>query len=121
MEARPESSWAPSDRHACTTIRGATPRERGAGVAPDARGQTADQLFATAPSPFVRLLEPSDVAQELGGSRSWVYAAADDGRLPSVLLGSPDWPLRFVLEDLHCRLEQPRSAWRPGRPRRPMA
>jgi len=98
---------------------GSIPAERTAGASPDAGRQAAAQLFVTVPSPFVRLLKPSEVAQELGVSRSWVYAAAEDGRLPSVRLGGPDGPLRFVPEDLHRWLEQARAAWLPGRPRRP--
>jgi excisionase family DNA binding protein len=76
------------------------------------------ELFRTPPSPFVRLLKPNEVAEELGVSRSWVYAAADDGRLPSVRLGGPDGPLRFVPEDLHRWLQEARANWRPGRQRR---
>lgn len=60
------------------------------------------------------LLKPSQVARCLGVSRSWVYDAAKDGRLPSVRLGGPAGPLRFIDEDLAAWIEEARSAWRPG-------
>jgi excisionase family DNA binding protein len=82
-----------------------------------AHDPAAREIFRTPPSPFVRLLKPAEVAEELGVSRSWVYAAAEDGRLPSVRLGGPDGPLRFVPEDLHRWLQDARANWRPGRRR----
>jgi excisionase family DNA binding protein len=63
------------------------------------------------PSP---LLRPSDVARRLGVSTSWLYEAAKDGRIPSVRLGRPDGPLRFVEADLTAWLERARAGWRPG-------
>ena len=59
------------------------------------------------------LLRPTDVARQLGVSRSWLYAAAADGRIPSIRLGGPDGPLRFVAQDLHRWLEDARGGWRP--------
>src|SRR5438045_9726022 len=42
------------------------------------------------------LLKPSEVARMLQVSRTWLYDAAKDGRIPSVRLGGPDGPGRFV-------------------------
>ena len=50
----------------------------------------------------------------LGVSRSWLYAAAADGRIPSVRLGGPQGPLRFVAGDIEAWLEQARAGWQPG-------
>ena len=60
------------------------------------------------------LLKPDEVARRLGVSRSWLYAAAGDGRIPSIRLGTPDGPLRFIPTELDTWLEQARSAWTPG-------
>ena len=60
------------------------------------------------------LLRPSEVARRLGVSRSWLYAAAADGRIPAIRLGGPDGPLRFVPDDLERWLAEARAAWRPG-------
>jgi excisionase family DNA binding protein len=60
------------------------------------------------------LLRPAQVAQMLGVSRSWLYAAAKDGRIPCVRLGASDGPLRFVERDLLEWLERARASWRPG-------
>lgn len=62
-----------------------------------------------------RLLKPSEVSTLLAVSRSWVYEAAADGRLPAVRLGGADGPLRFVAGDIEHWLEQARSGWLPGR------
>jgi excisionase family DNA binding protein len=57
------------------------------------------------------LLTPSEVARRLGVSRSWIYAAAKQGRIPCVRLGSDDGPVRFLEAEL--------AAWlRPARPER---
>lgn len=55
------------------------------------------------------LLKPADVAQRLKVSRSWVYDAAADGRLPSIRLGATDGPLRFVRTDLEQWIEDART------------
>lgn len=60
------------------------------------------------------LLRPWDVARRLGVSRTWLYQAAKDGRIPAVRVGGPTGPLRFVEEDLDRWLAQARAAWRPG-------
>jgi excisionase family DNA binding protein len=60
------------------------------------------------------LLRPSDVARRLGVSRTWLYDAAKSGRVPSVRIGGPAGPLRFVAEDLDRWINEARAAWRPG-------
>jgi excisionase family DNA binding protein len=50
----------------------------------------------------------------LGVSRSWLYDAAKDGRVPSIRLGGPDGPVRFVERDLVEWLERARAGWLPG-------
>jgi excisionase family DNA binding protein len=61
----------------------------------------------------VQLLRPAEVAQRLDVSTSWVYEAAKDGRIPSVRLGGPSGPLRFIEEDVAAWVERARAAWRP--------
>lgn len=61
------------------------------------------------------LLKPQAVAERLQVSRSWVYTAAAAGRIPSVRLGGPDGPLRFVQADLEQWLAAARASWTPGR------
>lgn len=63
---------------------------------------------------FGPLLKPGEVASGLGVSRSWLYQAAKDGRIPSIRLGGADGPLRFVEADLVDWVERARAAWRPG-------
>jgi excisionase family DNA binding protein len=60
------------------------------------------------------LLRPADVARRLGVSRTWLYQAAKDGRIPAVRVGGPTGPVRFVEEDLDRWLTQARATWRPG-------
>lgn len=60
------------------------------------------------------LLRPTDVARKLGVSRAWLYDAAKSGRIPSVRIGGPAGPVRFIERDLDTWIEQARSAWRPG-------
>lgn len=61
----------------------------------------------------IDLLKPTEVAQRLGVSRSWLYAAAADGRIPAVRLGDRDGPLRFVAADLEAWIDHARAACRP--------
>ncbi len=68
-----------------------------------------------------RLLKPSDVARQLGVSRAWLYAAAKTGRLPSIRIGGPDGPVRFVPEDLDRWIDEARANWLPGQPSTPTA
>lgn len=58
------------------------------------------------------LLRPSELTRMLGVSRSWLYQAAKDGRIPSVRLGGPDGPLRFHAHDVEQWLNQAREGWR---------
>lgn len=59
------------------------------------------------------LLRPADVARRLGVSRSWVYDAVRDGRIPAIRVGGPDGPVRFVERDLEAWIERARAEWRP--------
>jgi excisionase family DNA binding protein len=65
------------------------------------------------------LLRPTEVAAQLGVSRSWLYDAAKSGRIPSIRIGGRDGPLRFVPEDLQRWLDDARAEWAPGRPAQP--
>ena len=60
------------------------------------------------------LLRPSELMRMLGVSRSWLYQAAKDGRIPSVRLGGPDGPLRFHAHDVEQWLNRAREGWRPA-------
>jgi excisionase family DNA binding protein len=53
----------------------------------------------------------------LGVSRSWLYQAAADGRIPHVRLGSDNGPVRVVATDIEQWLEDARRRWTPGRHR----
>lgn len=64
------------------------------------------------------LLRPSEVARLLAVSRSWVYAAAHDGRLPAIRLGGADGPLRFERAEIADWLTRARDEWRPAEPAR---
>ena len=46
----------------------------------------------------------------LAVSRTWVYESAKSGRIPSIRIGGPDGPLRFIPEDLDRWLQEARSA-----------
>jgi excisionase family DNA binding protein len=46
------------------------------------------------------LLRPAEVAELLGVSRSWLYAAVQTGRIPSLRLGGADGPVRFRPQEL---------------------
>jgi excisionase family DNA binding protein len=61
------------------------------------------------------LMRPAEVAAYLQVSRSRIYDAAADGRLPAVRLGGPDGPLRFIRADVERWLAEARAAWTPGR------
>ncbi len=67
------------------------------------------------------LLKPAEVIERLGVSRSWLYEAANSGRIPCVRLGGDRGPVRFPADDLERWLEQARSDrlprdTKPGRP-----
>lgn len=61
------------------------------------------------------LLKPVDVCRLLAVSRTWVYAAAAEGRIPAIRLGGPEGPLRFVRADVERWLQEARAEWTPGR------
>jgi excisionase family DNA binding protein len=56
------------------------------------------------------LLKPAEVVELLGVSRSWLYDAANSGRIPCVRLGSSDGPVRFRLRELEAWIEEGRVA-----------
>src|SRR3954447_22911832 len=56
----------------------------------------------------VYLLRPAEVVELLGVSRSWLYEAANSGRIPCVRLGSSDGPVRFRLRELEAWIEDGR-------------
>src|SRR3954454_16574888 len=60
------------------------------------------------------LLTPSEVALRLGVSRSWLYAAAKQGRVPCVRLGGDDGPVRFLESELAAWLLRSRPERSPG-------
>lgn len=66
------------------------------------------------PQPKVFLIKPTAMAAQLGVSRTWLYDAAKDGRIPSVRIGGPAGPLRFVPQDIEAWIDAARVAWRPG-------
>jgi excisionase family DNA binding protein len=66
------------------------------------------------PRPELILIKPTALAAQLGVSRTWIYDAARDGRIPSVRIGGPEGPLRFVPEDIEAWIDTARAAWRPG-------
>jgi excisionase family DNA binding protein len=84
-------------------LRGSTTRRR---------PKTPRSVVSDTPEPDTAatdLLKPADVARRLKVSRSWVYDAAADRRLPSIRLGAPDGPLRFVPADLEQWIEDARA------------
>lgn len=97
---RPRAGRAPCRRNRGHIEQMDDPLNREADVAPSEHGLTD-------------LLRPGEVAQMLGVSRSWLYGAAKDGRIPCVRLGAADGPLRFVERDLLEWLERARAGWRP--------
>ena len=52
-----------------------------------------------------QLLKPEEVRLILNVSRSWLYEAANAGRIPSIRLG-PDGPLRFDPDAIERWLER---------------
>ena len=62
------------------------------------------------------LLTPAEVALRLGVSRSWLYHAAKEGRIPCVRLGGDDGPVRFREAELAAWLRQARREQSPRRP-----
>lgn len=71
-------------------------------------------FIAVVPGSERTLLKPGEVASMLAVSRTWVYEAAQRGRIPAIRVGGPDGPLRFVAEDLERWLAEARGKWLPG-------
>lgn len=63
----------------------------------------------------ITLLKPTEVAARLGVSRTWLYEAAKDGRVPSIRIGGSNGPLRFVPDDLQRWIDEARAEFTPGR------
>lgn len=63
------------------------------------------------------LMKPAEVCRLLAVSRTWVYAAAAEGRIPAIRLGGPEGPLRFIRADVERWLQDARAEWTPGRSR----
>jgi len=59
------------------------------------------------------LLKPSELARQLGVSRSWLYEAAKTGRIPSIRIGGADGPLRFIAHDVDRWLDEARQRHEP--------
>jgi excisionase family DNA binding protein len=70
--------------------------------------------WALVPHQAIELLKPSEVAAQLGVSRTWLYDAAKAGRIPAIRIGGPEGPLRFVPEDIQRWIDVARTAWVPG-------
>jgi excisionase family DNA binding protein len=73
-------------------------------------------LQSSTPYPGERpsqLLRAGEVVRRLGVSRSWLYQAAKDGRIPAIRLGGPAGPLRFVSDDVDAWIDRARASWRP--------
>lgn len=71
--------------------------------------------MAAAPDDTV-LVTPAEVAARLAVSRTWVYAAANAGRIPSIRVGGENGPLRFAAQDIERWLADARATWVPGQP-----
>jgi excisionase family DNA binding protein len=69
----------------------------------------------------IDLLKPSEVATLLRVSRTWLYDAAKQGRIPSIRIGGEEGPLRFHPDDIEHWVNDARAAWSPGRSAQPTA
>jgi len=69
----------------------------------------------------IDLLKPAEVATRLRVSRTWLYDAARDGRIPSIRIGGEEGPLRFHPDDIERWVNDARDAWSPGRSAQPTA
>jgi excisionase family DNA binding protein len=75
---------------------------------------TVNNNMGSEQSSQIDLLKPAEVAARLGVSRTWLYAAAKAGRIPSIRIGGSDGPLRFVRDDLQRWIEAARAEWTPA-------
>lgn len=69
----------------------------------------------------IDLLKPAEVATRLRVSRTWLYDAAKQGRIPSIRIGGEEGPLRFHPDDVERWVNDARAAWTPGRSAQPTA
>jgi excisionase family DNA binding protein len=67
-----------------------------------------------APLSTLELLTPAEAMRLLRVSRSWLYDAAKDGRIPAIRLGGAGGPVRFVKADLLAHIDAARASWMPG-------
>ena len=84
---------------------------------PGGRHGRADLYVTTLPDTHAlpELLTPTEAKQLLRDSRSWLYEAAKDGRIPAIRLGGSDGPVRFIRADLLTHIEAARQQWHPAR------
>jgi excisionase family DNA binding protein len=101
---RPAGGWSRADDKAIAAL--TSGRDRGQSVCPRRSdvGLKVDRKDAVDLNE--QLLRPSEVKDMLNVSRSWLYLAAQSGRIPCVRLGGPDGPVRFVRRDIERWLEQ---------------
>jgi excisionase family DNA binding protein len=57
------------------------------------------------------LIRPAVLAASLGVSRTWLYEAAKNGRIPSIRIGGEEGPLRFVPADIAQWIDEARAQW----------
>jgi excisionase family DNA binding protein len=69
---------------------------------------------ALEPTNDPEILTPAEATQLLRVSRTWLYQAAQDGRIPAIRLGGPAGPVRFVRADLLEHIERARQRWHPA-------
>jgi predicted DNA-binding transcriptional regulator AlpA len=55
-----------------------------------------------------QLLRPAEVQRILRVSKTWLYDAAKQRRIPSVRLGGPDGPLRFERTAIEALIRESR-------------
>jgi excisionase family DNA binding protein len=60
------------------------------------------------------LMKVPEAQKMLNVSRTWLYDAVKDDRIPYLRLGGPDGPLRFVRSDLEAYINNARQGWRPS-------
>jgi excisionase family DNA binding protein len=56
----------------------------------------------------VRLLRPSEAMELLNCSKSWLYRAVAEERIPCVRLGGDDGPVRFDEDELIAYIDRSR-------------
>jgi excisionase family DNA binding protein len=62
----------------------------------------------------LELLTPAEAMRLLRVSRSWLYEAAKNGRIPAIRLGGATGPVRFVKTDLLAHTDAAHACWRRG-------